>query len=154
MSHTPGSLWLKTKRQKHNVQTAIQWKEPRRMLLITTPGISQHASSPLNGRNHVMIVNSEQHTKETTGEAPRAGPKTTAAFSSQIWSLTMKLFGIHQCTQQASSLGLATGSCLRLWSNLRFPALRCKDIKQTGMERINQCTFPRHPLLSNVAAGR
>ena len=29
MSHTPGSLWLKTKCQKHNVQTAIQWREPR-----------------------------------------------------------------------------------------------------------------------------
>ena len=26
ISHTPGSLWLKTKRQKHNVQTAIQWR--------------------------------------------------------------------------------------------------------------------------------
>ena len=66
MSHTPGSLWLKTKRHKHNVQTAIQWREPRRILLITTPGISQHASSPLNGRNHVMTVNSGQHAKEIT----------------------------------------------------------------------------------------
>ena len=66
MSHTPGSLWLKTKRHKNNVQTAIQWKEPRRILLITTPGISQHASSPLNGRNHVMTVNSGQHAKEIT----------------------------------------------------------------------------------------
>ena len=32
MSHTPGSLWLTTKRQEHNVQTAIQWREPRRIL--------------------------------------------------------------------------------------------------------------------------
>ena len=60
MSHTPGSLWLKTQRQKHNLQTAFN------VLLITTPGISQHASSPLNGRNHVMIVNSGQHAKEIT----------------------------------------------------------------------------------------
>ena len=66
MSHTPGSLWLKTKRHKHNVQTDIQWKESLRILLITTPGISQHASSPLNGRNHVMTVNSGQHAKEIT----------------------------------------------------------------------------------------
>ena len=66
--HVPHTLipLVEDKTSQHNMQTAIKWREPRRILLITTPGISQHASSPLNGRNHVVTVNSGQHAKEIT----------------------------------------------------------------------------------------
>ena len=68
--HVPHTLipLVEDKTSQHNMQTAIQWREPRRILLITTPGKTQHASSLLNGRNHVMTVNSGQHAKEITSQ--------------------------------------------------------------------------------------